>query len=393
MKRLIVLALALAGFAAAGQTQEGISFEHGAWKETLAKAKKENKLVMLDAYTTWCGPCKWMAKNIFPMKEVGDFYNKNFVSAKIDMEKGEGVALAEKYNVMNYPTFLFLDGDGKVVHRVCGSMEAKLFIETGETALNPAKRLATLEKNYAGNKSSAEAALAYFNAASDACLEVGKEVSAYLDTQKPASLAEEANYDLLMLFINDVNANSFKYLLSDYAKFTSKYGKAEVDDKVKSVYSGAINAAIRAKDEQALAALQKSYRATVNAPAAYLDALTDVTKARMSKDTSLYFKTVIHFTDTYLMDDANRLNSAAWDFYERTGNKAYLLRAEAWAKRSVQLAPGYANMDTHAAVLYKLGKYEEAKASATKAIELGKSANEDVKETEALLKKINGKLI
>lgn len=375
------------------QTEEGIRFEHGTWKETLAKAKKENKLVMLDAYTSWCGPCKWMAKNIFPMKEVGDFYNKNFVSAKMDMEKGEGVALAEKYNVMNYPTFLFLDGGGNVVHRLCGSMEAKDFIEAGKTALDPAKGLAALEKNYLSNKNSSVAALAYFNAARDACLEVGKEVSAYLDAQKPVSFSNEANYQLLLSFINDVNAASFKHLLSNYEEFTSKYTKSEIDNKIKSVYSAAIYSAIRSKDDKALAALQKNYRAAANAPAAYLDALTDVTQARMSKDTALYFKAVIRFTDTYLMDDANQLNSAAWDFYEKTDNKAYLLHAEAWARRSVELAPGYANMDTHAAVLYKLGKYQEAKSSAMKAIELGKNGNEDVKETEALLQKINSKLI
>lgn len=382
----------LAAIAVDAQTEAGIRFEHGAWKETLAKAKKENKLVMLDAYTSWCGPCKWMAKNIFPLKEVGDFYNKHFINAKIDMEKGEGTGIAKQYNVMNYPTFLFVDGSGKLVHRVCGSREAKQFIEAGEHALNVEKCFATLEQNYRSNSNSAGAALAYFNAASDACMDVEQDVNKYLGAQPPASLTEKGNFDLLMSFVNDVNATVFTYLLEHYNEFTSRYDKAMIDGKIRSAYSAAIKYAIRGKDEKQLASVQKAYRAQAQAPVDYLDAFTDVTLARAGADTSLYFKAIIRFTDKYQMNNPGALNAAAWDFYEKTENKSYLLKAEAWARSSVELEPAYANMDTYAAVLYKLGKYQEAKATAIRAIEFGRKANDEVKETEKLLEKINGKL-
>ena len=39
---------------------QGIQFEIGSWKEVLQKAKQENKLIFVDLYTTWCGPCKKM---------------------------------------------------------------------------------------------------------------------------------------------------------------------------------------------------------------------------------------------------------------------------------------------------------------------------------------------
>ena len=38
--------------------EEGIVFDQGSWKAVLAKAKRENKLVFVDVYTSWCGPCK-----------------------------------------------------------------------------------------------------------------------------------------------------------------------------------------------------------------------------------------------------------------------------------------------------------------------------------------------
>jgi thiol-disulfide isomerase/thioredoxin len=80
----------------------------------LAKAKTEKKLVFMDAYASWCGPCKLMEKNVFTDKNVADFYNKNFINVRIDMEKGEGKELAMKYGVRSYPTFLFLNAEGEI---------------------------------------------------------------------------------------------------------------------------------------------------------------------------------------------------------------------------------------------------------------------------------------
>lgn len=393
MKKILALLFTVSlAFGFSQETETGIHFEHSTWKEILAKAKKENKLVMLDAYTSWCGPCKWMVKNIFPLKEVGEFYNKNFVNAKIDMEKGEGVDIAKKYNVMNYPTYLFVDGDGKLVHRVCGSREADYFIKVGKDAIDPKANFSALEKNYRIAENKTEAAGPYFNAASEACMDVEKDVTAYLDTQKPANLTQKENYNLIMNFINDHNAPAFKYMLGHYSDFTAVYSKDDIDAKIKDVYSGSLKKAVRSKDPKALAAIQEGYRGEKNTPIGYLDAYSDLLKAKVSGDTALYFKAIINITDNYLMADANQLNSNAWDFYEKTENKTYLLKAETWAKKSTELAPGYANFDTHAAILFKLGKYPEAKEKAQKAIDAGKKGNEDVKETEQLLEKINEKL-
>ena len=88
---------------------QGIQFETGSWKEVLQKAKQENKLVFVDLYTTWCGPCKKMAAETFPQQTVGDYFNKNFVNYKIDAEKGEGPGLAGKYEVSAYPTLVFVN--------------------------------------------------------------------------------------------------------------------------------------------------------------------------------------------------------------------------------------------------------------------------------------------
>ena len=117
----------------------GIEFFHGTFDQAKADAKKSKKLVFIDAYTTWCGPCKLMAKNVFTDAAVGEYYNSNFTNLKLDMETSEGQFVAKKYGVQGYPTFLFLDGDGNLVRKEMGYVDAKTFIGYGKSARNDKK--------------------------------------------------------------------------------------------------------------------------------------------------------------------------------------------------------------------------------------------------------------
>lgn len=127
MKKLIlVLAVMLIGVSGYGQ---GISFDHSDWSAIMAKAKAENKIVFVDFHTEWCGPCKNMAATTFMDEKVGEVFNKRFINAKIDAEKGEGVELAKKYDVKAYPTMLFIDAQGEVVHRIVGGKDVAGMID------------------------------------------------------------------------------------------------------------------------------------------------------------------------------------------------------------------------------------------------------------------------
>ena len=99
---------------------KGTEFFKGTFAEALAKAKKENKKLMVDCYTLWCGPCRYMAKNVFPDENLGKFMNKHFVCMQLDMEHGEGPERNKTFLVKAYPTFIFLDADGKEMNRFEG---------------------------------------------------------------------------------------------------------------------------------------------------------------------------------------------------------------------------------------------------------------------------------
>ena len=130
---LPLLVMILVARAADDKAQKGITFFDASWKEVAAKAHKEKKLVFMDIYTTWCGPCKMLRKTTFTDKAAGEYFNANFVNTSVDAEKGEGVEIANKYHVEAYPTLLILDENGNELGRQLGFMPAEGLIRFGKS--------------------------------------------------------------------------------------------------------------------------------------------------------------------------------------------------------------------------------------------------------------------
>lgn len=122
-----VLIVALLVFATSAFSQ--INFEKGTVSEVLAKAKAENKVVMVDVMTDWCVWCVELDNLVYSRPDVYDYANTKQINYKIDAEKGEGIAFKEKYKVEGYPTILFIDGDGNEVERIYGYYPAPQFKE------------------------------------------------------------------------------------------------------------------------------------------------------------------------------------------------------------------------------------------------------------------------
>ena len=78
-------------------------------------------------------------ENVFSLDKVADFYNEHFINLKLDF--GKEKELAEKYGTRGYPAFVFVNGDGKLVHLAGGYTEAEPFIAYGQEALKRQKGL------------------------------------------------------------------------------------------------------------------------------------------------------------------------------------------------------------------------------------------------------------
>ncbi|MCB0410602.1 MAG: thioredoxin family protein, partial [Flavobacteriales bacterium] len=191
-----------------------INFEFASIKDLKAKAIKENKLIFIDAYTTWCGPCKYLAREIFTNDTVADYYNKTFINTKLDMEKGEGLDFAKEYQVYCYPTLLFINGKGELIHRISGAGGVADILDLGKQALLPEGTYSFHKKNYEKDKTNSKYLMEYINVQAATCLHPDKEVKAYFELQKEEDLTSTDNWMMIKAHIKDLNSREFKYLLA-----------------------------------------------------------------------------------------------------------------------------------------------------------------------------------
>lgn len=251
MKRLILLFVVL--FAVSAAYAQGIEFRTEPYAEVLKMAKKQKKLVFVDIYTSWCGPCKHMAANIFTQKEAGDFFNAHFLSLKLDAEKSaDGKALAAKFEVMAYPTMLFVDGNGELVYRLLGGRPIQEFVAEGQKALDAYAAKPLLEKNekaYAKGRRDKRFLLDYYELKDEAGLDCSDVLMDYfkqvkdeelLDSAHVARIAKVSVYDPVLakrwvgVICKAVREGADKTLLTNGRKSVCTYLGACLKDVAKS---------------------------------------------------------------------------------------------------------------------------------------------------------------
>ena len=211
----------------------GINFNHNKWQEIVQKAKDENKLIFIDFYTQWCGPCFNMANTVFNQPEVGEFYNKNFINAKIDAENGEGVELARKYNIRSYPSYVFINPSTlDVVHFSSSRQSAEQFISTGEAALTPTRQSIFLLNEYNNGNRSKELLINYidYNFSIYHRDEVSKAFGELIDGG--AKLTDKDVWDIFDRCINGMNNKYIHEISDNYTQFCELFGKNVVDAKL-----------------------------------------------------------------------------------------------------------------------------------------------------------------
>jgi thioredoxin 1 len=140
MKKLLYLVpLLMMVFVVAGarkpKTDVGILFFEKNWQDILKKARAQHKPIFLDISASWCGPCKMLKKQTFTDKTVAKFYNANFINAAFDGEVGDGVMLANKFQIQGYPALFILDADGKILGSTLGFQSPDQLLKFGKQAI------------------------------------------------------------------------------------------------------------------------------------------------------------------------------------------------------------------------------------------------------------------
>lgn len=393
-KKLCLLLLALPILVMA--QEQGIRFEHGiTWKQVKAKAKAEGKFIFMDCYTTWCTPCKMMSDNIFPQKECGEFFNKNFISVKVQMDKtpkdNEAVKawykdvgnISTDYEITGFPTFLFFNPNGEIVHRLSGAYNtAKEFIIDASDAFDPNKQFYELKKKYESGNREPEflrnMAIMMHKMGNDSI--ATKLATKYLYTQHDFFTKE--NIEIIGLFTSNVNSNGFEFFLNHIPGVDTIMGNGFTfrllepivfNEEFPKVMSG--NEEIKPDWELLKANISKKY------PQIEQHAEDIITDGKIifygnANNWNKYVEAV----EYYLKLNADRvsaidLNRFAWNMLQSCEDTSYLTSALSWSKNSLQNNDDAICIDTYAKILYKLGRKEEAIANEEKAVKLSGSSN------------------
>jgi len=341
-----------------------------------------------------------MANNVFTLDSVGSFYNSHFICAKIDMEKGEGPAIAKRYQVKCYPNLLFIDENGNLVHRSAGTKEGDEFIAFGQKAMDPKGNFAYFKDQFEKNPNDGKATLAYLNVISNTCLnaEADEIVRKYFAMQPEKELINQSNWNLMQAFISDYKSKEFNYVVQHQADFFAVHTVDSILDWTMDVYQKNAKQLIRnlGKNPQNLASIEELKTAVKSAHLKNEERILfgiDIPLLAAQKEWKGYESLVMEKGDKFIVGNG-MVNNVAFNIAEHSENNAALNKVQGWMRKVLddkKEGQRWYYYDTYATILFKLKLKEEAKYAAQQAIQLARRENvpaADYQVTVELLEKI-----
>ena len=205
-------------------------------EQASAKAKAENKLIFIDCYTQWCGPCKKMSKEVFPQASVGDYMNPKYISLKLDMETPYGAPLAKKWQIQAYPTFMILTADAQEINRFLGYHAPDDFIKVLDEKSKD-NSSGPLQARWKSGDRDPQFLMEYLQSlnASYKADEANDVAEAILDGKEETFAADST---LRMVFLRNITnpfAKSFKYTMQHPEALKAAVGETLVQMKTGNV--------------------------------------------------------------------------------------------------------------------------------------------------------------
>lgn len=220
MKSLLTVIIILTSYVCFGQ---GIDFKHYSFEQAIKEAQKTDKLIFVDVYTKWCGPCKRMAKMVFTQKEMGDYFNSRFICIKVDAETNEGALVKEKYSISSFPTFLWVDKDKNLTAKIIGGYSLPVFLEKTKAITSPESNFHVAKYIYESNKNLFNKSRYYYLGASKGLISK-KEANSFLNKLDKNELISN-NYLVMLSLQLSTSIDDAKYMriLSNYHNIKSKF--------------------------------------------------------------------------------------------------------------------------------------------------------------------------
>ncbi len=352
---------------------QGITWQKGNFESILNKAKAEKKLVYVDIFTTWCGPCKQMDAEVFTNSEVGKTFNENFICYKIDGEKGEGKDLVEYFELESYPTSMFLDAEWNVVLKLEGFRPKERLLEVADKVKVRNKISGSdddVEQAYLRGKRDAPFLLDYLKVRALQKMDNGVILDEYLSKISPDQQNSINTQQLILENASLLRGRAFEYLMAH--KNEEKFFR-----KLKGIISHNLNKASNQKNEKLLndvlatnGRLSKSF-----AEANEWNTEAKMNYLMLTNQPEKFFITADFFMDTYVLKKdlstfinlpelkeqyQQKIKKASRYVVERFTDREKLEKAALWIKKSLQIEEKSYNNEIYSRILFTLNNKSEA---------------------------------
>ena len=348
----------------------GIDFFHGTWDEAKEVARQQGKVIFVDAFTTWCGPCKRMSANVFTKEEVGQFYNDNFINVKLDMEKGEGRDFQKKYRVTAFPTLLFLDGNGELVHRVVGGMDVNNFLKLGRFVAEKSPSVSReLEEAYENGQRDPAFMAEYVTMMAKAKRPVIKIANDYLRDQKDLSTKE----NLTIIFHAAVEADSriFNMMIEESKKIEKLFGKEAFEDKVELAAKATVNKAIEYRSPDLMQEAIDKVKRYASDHAERFEASSRMKYYLEMREYENYIQVAKEYVRK---DNEQKFEIVSFIFKEMRHESVLLKQGAEWALETADAEPNEQHCFIAAQYMYLLKDYDRSMSLASMALEFSKDS-------------------
>lgn len=223
------------------------------WEAAFDKAREENKLVFVDAYTDWCTYCHKLDKEVYTESSVIDYFNETFINLKFNAESDFGYQLARYYEIDGYPTLIFLTQSEAVFERIGGFVPAPTLLAYGKRTVERIERLPILEEKNTDLTITDEERLEYISLLETVDPEKASAVAkAHIDSFTSDDYQSLENLWLLSRFENQLNGEPYQYITSHKEQMIEKHGKDEYQDYLKAAYNDNLQLSIKYGDEKLL---------------------------------------------------------------------------------------------------------------------------------------------
>ncbi|MEL7020542.1 MAG: hypothetical protein AAGK47_02950, partial [Bacteroidota bacterium] len=303
---------------------------------------------------------------------------------KMNMEDSNGIPVAIQYNIKSYPSFLFLDGDGVVHHRIAGYQPVPDFLEIGRVANDDKHNLRAMQQAYENGAREPDFLYQYtktrFEAADNSHYPIAQT---YLTTQQDLTTPDNLNF--IFSFLDDADTEMFDLLIEHRADFERQFGAAKVAGKVERLIYDKLNDTVnRASLEQVDQLFLRAYPSRADE----MSTRFRLTHYSQSANGTKYINCARYFMKNYQPKDADELNEIAWNVYELATERRDLKWGAKCALLAVAMDDSMYTNDTLAALYYRLGKRGKAIKTAERAILLARTNGEDYRDTQRLLDEI-----